>query len=184
MWALDNSLLCSICQNTQSESAWLGIFHDYRIWGWQLLFSSSLSLVSRASPAWRKEKRKWLLRRLPSTLLLPPPGRQKWGYREDILRVEVTSFLSAGVGFTVAGIWTIGPSLPRGIGITFGLLLKCSCCLIKGVDEYVHHHHYRRHSNGYHYHYTLHLLKTFRFEDENDYEYEIWLKVFSRILKI
>ena len=85
----------------------------------------------------------------------------------------MTSFLSAGVGFTVAGIWTIGPSLPRGIGITFGLLLKCSCCLINGVDEYVHHHHYRRHSNGYHYHYTLHLLETFRFEDENDYEYEI-----------
>ena len=28
------------------------------------------------------------------------------------------------------------------------------------------------------------LLETFRFKDENDYEYEIWLKVFSRILKI
>ena len=81
----------------------------------------------------------------------------------------MTSFLSAGVGFTVVGIWTIGPSLPRGIGITFGLLLKCSCYLINGVDEYLHHHrHYSRHSNGYHYHYTLHLLETFRFEDEND----------------
>ena len=65
MWALDNSLLCSICQNTQSESAWLGIFHDYRIWedknvnlgkGWQLLFSSSLSLVSRASSLSKRKK--------------------------------------------------------------------------------------------------------------------------------
>ena len=28
------------------------------------------------------------------------------------------------------------------------------------------------------------LLETFRFEDENDYEYEILLEVFSRILKI
>ena len=28
------------------------------------------------------------------------------------------------------------------------------------------------------------VLETFRFEDEDDYEYEIWLKVFSRILKI
>ena len=28
------------------------------------------------------------------------------------------------------------------------------------------------------------LLETFRFKDENDYEYEIWLQVFSRILKI
>ena len=28
------------------------------------------------------------------------------------------------------------------------------------------------------------LVETFRFEDENDYEYEIWLEVFSRILKI
>ena len=27
-------------------------------------------------------------------------------------------------------------------------------------------------------------LETFRFEDEDDYKYEIWLKVFSRILKI
>ena len=27
------------------------------------------------------------------------------------------------------------------------------------------------------------LIETFRFEDENDYEYEIELKVFSRILK-
>ena len=27
-------------------------------------------------------------------------------------------------------------------------------------------------------------LETFRFKDENDYEYEIWLKVFSRVLKI
>ena len=28
------------------------------------------------------------------------------------------------------------------------------------------------------------VLETFRFEDEDDYEYEIWLQVFSRILKI
>ena len=28
------------------------------------------------------------------------------------------------------------------------------------------------------------ILETFRFKDENDYEYEIWLQVFSRILKI
>ena len=28
------------------------------------------------------------------------------------------------------------------------------------------------------------LIETFRFNDEDDYEYEIWLKVFSRILKI
>ena len=28
------------------------------------------------------------------------------------------------------------------------------------------------------------LVETFRFEDENDYEYEIWREVFSRILKI
>ena len=30
------------------------------------------------------------------------------------------------------------------------------------------------------------LLETFtcRFEDENDFEYEIWLEVFSRILKV
>ena len=27
-------------------------------------------------------------------------------------------------------------------------------------------------------------LETFRFKDEDDYEYEIWLNVFSRILKI
>ena len=27
-------------------------------------------------------------------------------------------------------------------------------------------------------------LDTFRFDDEHDYEYEIWSKVFSRILKI
>ena len=27
------------------------------------------------------------------------------------------------------------------------------------------------------------ILATFRFEDENDYGYKIWLKVFSRILK-
>ena len=27
------------------------------------------------------------------------------------------------------------------------------------------------------------LLETFRFKDQNDYEYEIWLKVFSRIPK-
>ena len=27
------------------------------------------------------------------------------------------------------------------------------------------------------------LLETFRFKDENDYEYEIWFKVFSRIVK-
>ena len=31
---------------------------------------------------------------------------------------------------------------------------------------------------------TLALLETFRFEDENDYEYEIRFKVFSRIVKI
>ena len=29
----------------------------------------------------------------------------------------------------------------------------------------------------------LMLIETFRFEDENDYEYEIWFKVFSRIVK-
>ena len=28
------------------------------------------------------------------------------------------------------------------------------------------------------------LLETFRFEDEDDYGYEIWLEVFSRLLKI
>ena len=28
------------------------------------------------------------------------------------------------------------------------------------------------------------VLETFRFEDEDDYEYEIWLEVFSRMLKI
>ena len=28
------------------------------------------------------------------------------------------------------------------------------------------------------------VLETFRFEDKDDYEYEIWLKVFSRILKL
>ena len=28
------------------------------------------------------------------------------------------------------------------------------------------------------------VLETFRFEDEDDYEYEIWLEVFSRLLKI
>ena len=27
-------------------------------------------------------------------------------------------------------------------------------------------------------------LETFRFKDEDDYEYEIWLKVFLRILKL
>ena len=27
------------------------------------------------------------------------------------------------------------------------------------------------------------LLETFRFEDDNDYKYEIWFKVFSRIVK-
>ena len=27
------------------------------------------------------------------------------------------------------------------------------------------------------------LLATFRFEDKNDYEYQIWFKVFSRIVK-
>ena len=27
-------------------------------------------------------------------------------------------------------------------------------------------------------------IETFRFKNENDYDYEIWLKVFSRILKI
>ena len=27
-------------------------------------------------------------------------------------------------------------------------------------------------------------IETFRFVDEDDYEYEIWLEVFSRILKI
>ena len=27
------------------------------------------------------------------------------------------------------------------------------------------------------------LTETFRFEDKNDYEYEIWFKVFSRIVK-
>ena len=26
-------------------------------------------------------------------------------------------------------------------------------------------------------------IETFRFSDENDYEYEIWFKVFSRIVK-
>ena len=30
----------------------------------------------------------------------------------------------------------------------------------------------------------LFWIETFRFKDENDYEYKIWLKVFSRILKI
>ena len=28
------------------------------------------------------------------------------------------------------------------------------------------------------------LIETFRFEDEDDYEYEIWLEVFSHLLKI
>ena len=28
------------------------------------------------------------------------------------------------------------------------------------------------------------LIETFRFEDENDYEYGIWFYVFSRILEI
>ena len=28
------------------------------------------------------------------------------------------------------------------------------------------------------------VLETIRFEDEDDYEYEIWLEVFSRLLKI
>ena len=28
------------------------------------------------------------------------------------------------------------------------------------------------------------LIETFRFKDEDDYEYEIWLQVFSRLLKI
>ena len=27
------------------------------------------------------------------------------------------------------------------------------------------------------------MLETFRFEDENHYEYEIWFEVFSRIVK-
>ena len=27
------------------------------------------------------------------------------------------------------------------------------------------------------------MLETFRFEDKNHYEYEIWFKVFSRIVK-
>ena len=27
------------------------------------------------------------------------------------------------------------------------------------------------------------ILETFRFEGENDYEYEIWFEVFSRIVK-
>ena len=27
------------------------------------------------------------------------------------------------------------------------------------------------------------VLETFRFEDENDYDYEIWFKVFSHIVK-
>ena len=30
---------------------------------------------------------------------------------------------------------------------------------------------------------SLRKIEAFRFEDENDYEYEIYLKVFSRILK-
>ena len=29
----------------------------------------------------------------------------------------------------------------------------------------------------------MNKIETFRFEDENDYEYEIWFKVFSPILK-
>ena len=29
----------------------------------------------------------------------------------------------------------------------------------------------------------LMLIETFRFEDKNDYEYEIWFKVFSLIVK-
>ena len=28
------------------------------------------------------------------------------------------------------------------------------------------------------------ILETIRFQDEDDYEYEIWLEVFSRLLKI
>ena len=28
------------------------------------------------------------------------------------------------------------------------------------------------------------VLETIRFQDEDDYEYEIWLEVFSRLLKI
>ena len=28
------------------------------------------------------------------------------------------------------------------------------------------------------------ILETIRFEDEDDYDYEIWLEVFSRLLKI
>ena len=28
------------------------------------------------------------------------------------------------------------------------------------------------------------VLETFRFENEDDYEYEIWLEVFLRMLKI
>ena len=28
------------------------------------------------------------------------------------------------------------------------------------------------------------ILETIRFADEDDYEYEIWLEVFSRLLKI
>ena len=27
------------------------------------------------------------------------------------------------------------------------------------------------------------ILETFKFEDENDYDYEIWFKVFSCIVK-
>ena len=27
------------------------------------------------------------------------------------------------------------------------------------------------------------ILETFKFEDENDYDYEIWFKVFSRTVK-
>ena len=30
---------------------------------------------------------------------------------------------------------------------------------------------------------STYLLESFRFEDENDYDYEIWLNVLSRILK-
>ena len=28
------------------------------------------------------------------------------------------------------------------------------------------------------------ILETIRFQDEDEYEYEIWLEVFSRLLKI
>ena len=30
----------------------------------------------------------------------------------------------------------------------------------------------------------FYIVETFRFEDEDDHEYKIWLEVFSRVLKI